>query len=168
MAALFYLAAALAVIFTGMVILLRNPVTSALSLVASFFCVSVLFVLLQAPLLAVIQILIYAGAVLVLFLYVLMLLDLEPEEPAWGRIGRILRPAALGIVPLLLIPLLPLLKVPDGGDPFAAHESFGSLRSVGKNLLGPHALVFEALSLILLVGMVGVILLAPRKGKGAS
>src|SRR5436305_13975195 len=79
----FFFFAAVAVIFAAMVVLHRNPVVGALSLVASFFALAVMYVLLEAPFLAALQVIVYAGAIMVLFLFVIMLLNLpnQSEEP---------------------------------------------------------------------------------------
>ncbi|HKO01615.1 MAG TPA: NADH-quinone oxidoreductase subunit J, partial [Thermoanaerobaculia bacterium] len=74
---IFFVFAAIAVIFALAVILHRNPVVGALSLVGSFFALAVMYVLLEAPFLAVLQIIVYAGAIMVLFLFVIMLLNLQ-------------------------------------------------------------------------------------------
>lgn len=162
---LFYLVATLALLFTGMVVLLRNPITAALSLVASFFCVSILFILLHAPFLGVIQVLVYAGAIMVLFLYVVMLLDLRSEQSSFTVLEKGVRWLALALVPVLLLSLIPALNLSDD-TLLPPSDSFGSIASVGRSLLGPYALAFEVVSLILLAAMIGVVVLVPRKKKG--
>jgi NADH-quinone oxidoreductase subunit J len=165
--ALFYFFASFAVLFTVMVVTLSHPIPAALSLVASFFCVSVLFVLLNAPFLGVIQILIYVGAIVVLFLYVFMLLDLRREAGSVGLIGRLNRTIALGVVPVALAFLLPALDLPGRSPAVVESETFGSLASVGRALLGPYALLFELISLVLLAAMIGAVVLGHR-GKEES
>ena len=87
----FFTFAAIAVIFAMVVILHRNPVVSVLSLVASFFALAVMYVLLEAPFLAVLQVIIYAGAIMVLFLFVIMLLNLQHmSEPATRPVQQFL------------------------------------------------------------------------------
>jgi NADH-quinone oxidoreductase subunit J len=165
-AILFYVFSSIAVIFALMVILLRNPVTSALSLVASFFGVSGVFILLRAPFLGVIQILIYAGAILVLFLYVTMLLNIrgisaDVKRPLYLRLGSI---SLAGLIFVLLLGFVtPILN----GRPDVANESFGSIEAVGAVLLGPNALLFELVSLILLVGMIGTVVLSRKEREEA-
>src|SRR5207247_3159498 len=83
--AVFFFFAAVAVIFALVVILHRNPVVGALSLVASFFALAVMYVLLEAPLLAALQVIVYAGAIMVLFLFVIMLLTLQHRREAPTR-----------------------------------------------------------------------------------
>src|SRR5437763_15777765 len=99
--AIFFFFAAVAVIFALVVITNRNPVVSALSLVVSFFALAVMYVLLDAPFLAALQVIVYAGAIMVLFLFVIMLLNLQHmHEPATHPIQQILgytSSAAFGI-----------------------------------------------------------------------
>lgn len=162
-AVFFYVFGALALAFSLMVVLLRNPISSALSLVASFFCVSAIFVLSHATFLGVIQVLIYAGAILVLFLYVLMLLNLQDESwvfrHAWTwRSGL----QALSVVVVLGYVLLRSIVLPSP-EPAAVAEGFGTVRPIGEMLLGEHALAFEWVSVVLFAGILGVIALTPRK-----
>src|SRR6185295_15185154 len=89
--AIFFLFAAIAVIFALVVVLHRNPVVGALSLVASFFALAVMYVLLDVPFLAALQIIVYAGAIMVLFLFVIMLLNLQHQhEPMTHPIQQFL------------------------------------------------------------------------------
>src|SRR5688500_20131997 len=89
--AIFFLFAAIAVIFALVVVLHRNPVVGALSLVASFFALAVMYVLLEAPFLAALQVIVYAGAIMVLFRFVIMLLNLKHAvEPATRTVQQLL------------------------------------------------------------------------------
>src|SRR5690242_12755640 len=89
--AIFFFFAAIAVIFALVVVLHRNPVVGALALVASFFALAVMYVLLEAPFLAALQVIVYAGAIMVLFLFVIMLLNLQHvAEPATRPIQQFL------------------------------------------------------------------------------
>ena len=155
--------AALALLSSCGVILLRNPVMSALSLITSFFCVSGIYVLLHAPFLGVIQVLIYAGAILVLFLYVLMLLNLQEEPWLLGRLGTLKRLSlGLGVAILTLLSFRHRLDLawPAWVD---VSESFGGIASIGERLLREYVIVFELLSLILLAGIVGVVAIIQSK-----
>src|SRR5256714_11754755 len=104
----FFFFAAIAIIFALVVILHRNPVVGALSLVASFFSLAVMYVLLDAPFLAALQVIVYAGAIMVLFLFVIMLLNLQHmSEPATRPIQQFLgytgsAAFAIGVVYYLL------------------------------------------------------------------
>ncbi len=158
-AELFYFFSGIAILFSLLVIFLKSPVTSTLSLVVSFFSVSALFVLLHAPFLGVIQVLIYAGAILVLFLYVTMLLSVEPPahpEPKWKKW------LSLAAIPLIVSGLCWIVDFPKSILP-EIPESFGSTSSLGEQLLGPWALLFELISVVLLAAIVGAVLLSTRR-----
>jgi NADH-quinone oxidoreductase subunit J len=162
--ALFYIFAALTLGFGFCVVnpFTRNPVTNAMFLVLTLVCLAALFILLQAYFIAAIQILIYAGAVMVLFLFVIMLLDLKAEArrhfSRFGLAAGVLGVMGLGALLLLTIGRSDLAK-PD------APQLQGSTVSLGKSLFTDYLLPFEIVSLILLVGMVGVILLSKKEIK---
>lgn len=161
---LFYGFAALTILFSLLVILLKNPIASGLSLVSSFFCVSAIFVLLHAPFMGMIQILVYTGAIMVLFLYVMMLLNLEhPGDPkGFRKYSRYLWMLAL---PILIFLGKSLIQVPDFNE--NQHmETFGSIQSVGNLLVGPYVFVFEAVSFVLLAAMIGVVVLTSKRRDG--
>src|SRR5437016_1280425 len=129
--AVFFFFAAIAVIFALVVILHRNPVIGALSLVASFFALAVMYVLLEAPFLAALQVIVYAGAIMVLFLFVIMLLNLQhqreaptrPVQQFLGYTGSI----AFGIGLVYYVSKYAVMQLPEG--PFIADA-----RTVGIRL----------------------------------
>jgi NADH-quinone oxidoreductase subunit J len=138
----------------------RNPVTSAMFLVLTMVWLAGLFVLLQAFFLAAVQIVVYAGAVMVLFLFVIMLLDLKEE--ARRRFTRVATAAALisvGMVGWLLIRVL--RGAPEGALPSAAAD--GSVQGLGTALFMRYLLPFEIVSVLLLVAVVGVVLLSKKE-----
>lgn len=145
-----------------LVVTLRNPVYSALSLFIMFFHVAGLFVLLNAEFIAAIQVLVYAGAILVLYLFVVMLLNLRREE-RYHR--QYLLGAFLGVVILTELTLI-LSKSrfqPAIGDYSPAMiQTMGNTEAVGRALFTTYLLPFEVASLILLVAMIGAIVLAKR------
>jgi len=163
--ALFYIFAFLTLVFGFLVIanpFSRSPVTSAMFLVLTIVSLAGLFVLLQAFFLAAVQVLVYAGAVMILFLFVIMLLDLQAEErrkiKALGLVGGLVSVGAI-----LGIFLSSLLKAPLG-----AAESptiVGGTVELGKLLFTQYLLPFEIVSVILLVAMVGVVLLSKKELK---
>ena len=168
----FYLFAGIAVLTASLVIGQSNPMYSVLLLVASFGAISGLYVLLDAPFLAVIQIIVYAGAIMVLFLYVVMLLNAPQEDASeFDRLHPLRRPGAarLGaVLAALLVAQLAwaLSRTPDvrqavgaGGD--AAEVS--SVRTIGRVMFTDYTFAFEATSLLILVAMVGAIYLARRE-----
>ena len=163
---LFYLFAALTLLCGALVVanpFSRNPVTSAMFLVLTIVSLAGLFVLLHAFFLAAIQILVYAGAVMVLFLFVIMLLDLKEEErrkiKAFGLVtGLVSWLAVLGIV---------LKTYADSGigANLAQPTLEGGTKPLGTILFTSYLLPFEILSILLLVAMVGVILLSKKELK---
>ncbi len=158
---LFYIFATLTVIFSLLVVLLKNPIASALSLIVSFFFVSGIFILLHAPFLSVIQILVYTGAIMVLFLYVMMLLNLEhPESPKGFR--KYARYVWILMIPVFATLGIMLVKVPELNK-YQPSEDFGSIASVGTLLLGNYVFAFEAVSFVLLAAMIGVVVLTSKK-----
>jgi len=140
----------------------RSPVASALFLVLTMVWLSGLFVLLHAFFIAAVQILVYAGAVMVLFLFVIMLLDLKAEERRnWNRFG--VAAGGLTAAALFGITLVTLLTSRPGRG--ARPELEGSIEALGGALFRKYLLPFEIISVLLLVAMVGVILLSRRELK---
>ena len=143
-----------------LVIANRNPVNSAMFLILLFMNMAGLFLLLEAFFLAIVQILVYAGAVMVLFLFVIMLLDIQvvPQPPvkklAVGLAGLVALALAGEIGIILQAPLA------QAGTPLQ-----GGLREVAKQLFTRYLLPFEVTALILLVAMLGVVLLSRREAK---
>ena len=156
-------------------VLCRNPVVASLALVATLFCVGGLFLLLHASFLAAIQILVYAGAVMVLFVFVVMSVG-HPEREELGLTrGFLSKAVGLFAIAVLLSRLLPMLKaspLPQGTRLVA--DSFGDVRSVGQLLFDGYLFPFEALSLLLLAAIVGAVMVSRRAvvatttGSGAS
>ncbi|MGN6182339.1 MAG: NADH-quinone oxidoreductase subunit J family protein [Thermoanaerobaculia bacterium] len=160
--AIFFLFAAIAVIFALVVVLHRNPVVGALSLVASFFALAVMYVLLEAPFLAALQVIVYAGAIMVLFLFVIMLLNLQHvAEPTTRPIQQFLgytSGAAFGIgLIYFLIKYAVFSAGPDG--PFRADA-----RAIGIRMFEAYVFPFEMVSILLLAAIVGALTLSGRSG----
>jgi NADH-quinone oxidoreductase subunit J len=159
----FYVFSALTLLCGGMVVLKRNPVTSAMFLVLCIVSLAGLFVLLQAFFLAAVQILVYAGAVMVLFLFVIMLLDLKEETRRKIRAARGLT-GALAVFAVLAIVVQTIWKAKPGASLPPATLT-GATAPLGKLLFQNFLLPFEILSLLLLVAMLGVILLSKKELK---
>src|SRR5437764_7556080 len=157
--AIFFLFATVAVIFALVVVLHRNAVVGALSLVASFFSLAVMYVLLEAPFLAVLQVIIYAGAIMVLFLFVIMLLNLQHrEEPATRPVQQFLGyagSATFGIALVYYIAKYAVLSAPS--TPFLSDA-----RRIGVTLFQAYVFPFEAVSILLLAAIVGALVLSGR------
>ena len=165
MTVLFYLFAFLTLFFAFLVVanpFSRNPVTSAMFLVLTIISLAGLFLLLHAYFLAAIQVLVYAGAVMVLFLFVIMLLDLKEEERR--RLRRLTEKllvvgALFAAGAILMIFLKNLNSVPGPGPDLTLD---GSTLPLGRLLFTRYLLPFEIVSVLLLVAMVGVILLSKK------
>jgi len=159
---LFYVFAALTLLCGVLVIanpFSRNPVTSAMFLVLTIISMSGLFVLLHAFFLAAVQIIVYAGAVLVLFVFVIMLLDLKEEERRKIKFfGLIASIVAVGGIVSALVKSLAAVK-PGVENPVQEGDTI----SLGKLLFTQYTLPFEVVSVLLLVAMIGVILLSKKK-----
>lgn len=163
----FYAFAALAVISGIATVTRQNPVVAAVWLVASFFAVAINYVLLSATFLAVLQVLVYAGAMMVLFVFVIMVLDVDEEGEAESRRptrgGRFGYSLALllagGMVVWVLVATLSKQFITPGAqlDPGA---QFGSADSVGRVLFTDYLFAFEAISLLLLAAVIGAVVVA--------
>jgi NADH-quinone oxidoreductase subunit J len=159
---LFYIFSVLALICAFLVVanpFSRNPVTSAMFLVLTIVCLAGLFVLLHAFFLAAVQVLVYAGAVMVLFLFVIMLLDLRAEERRkinrFGVIAGCLCVAAILAISFSALSRTSLVSV---ANPIVE----GATASLGTLLFTKYLLPFEIVSVLLLVAMVGVVLLSKK------
>ena len=157
--ALFYIFAALALLCGVMVLVSRNPVNSAMFLVLTIAFLAGLFVLLEAFFLAAIQILVYAGAVMVLFLFVIMLLDLKVEERR--RIKSLGIAGAVVSVGTILVIFFKSLGSAQLSTTRAPDFKAGTME-LGHLLFSQYLLPFEIISVLLLVAMVGVILLSKK------
>ena len=159
---LFYAFAALAVASAlGMVLNLRNTVAAAMSLVVTMVSLAGIFVLLEAHLVAAIQIMVYGGAIVVLFLFVVMLLNLRADEFAPGR--QWLTKLAAGLVVLAAGAELIRLLSGELPEPGELPPGFGGYRMVGISLYTDYVLLVEMASLLLLAAIVGALILAKRK-----
>ena len=162
----FYIFATVAVVASLLVIGQRYPMYSVLLLITSFGGLSGLYVLLDAPFVAVTQIIVYAGAIMVLFLFTVMLLNVPREEaPPPGLFsGAIARRVGVVLAIALVFELVWAIRR-IGAQPFTEGESVDTLTSVralGQSLYTRHAFAFEATSILILVAMVGAVVLARR------
>ena len=161
-----FLVLALIAITTGVGMLVsRNAIYSALFLVLNFITVAVFYLLLGAPFIAMTQITVYAGAIMVLFLFVIMLLGAESiiGEFRWQRA---IFPGALALLLVVEAAYLLVARARPAGEiapPEAAINSTDSLRALGQTLFSQYLLPFEVTSILLLVAMVGVIVLTQRE-----
>lgn len=156
---LFYIFSALALICGVMLLVSRNPVNSAMFLVLTIASLAGLFVLMEAFFLAAIQVLVYAGAVMVLFLFVIMLLDLKVEQrrkiKIFGLAGGVV---AVGTILAIFFKSLGTTTLNDAPSPNVK----GGTIELGQLLFTQYLLPFEIISVLLLVAMVGVVLLSKK------
>ena len=163
---LFWVFAVLMLLFGAAVVFLRNPVSNALSLVMSFVFLAALFITLDAFFIGVVQVLVYAGAVMVLFLFIIMLLDLRTERPRRVNIGAW---TGGGLVVFGFVGLLG--RVLSSGVPFDMQKpTLSNLQSndvseVGITLFRDFNLPFQLIGVLLLVATVGVVILSKKELK---
>src|SRR5687767_14361898 len=169
---IFYLLSGLAIGASALVIGQRNPMYSVMLLIASFGALAALYIQLDAPFVAVAQIIIYAGAIMVLFLFVVMLLNAPQEDAAeWDRSHPQRQPALArfgGLLALLLVVELAwaLMSARGIDGPVAGQvdgATVSSVRSLGRILFTEYVFAFEATSILILVAMVGAVVLARRE-----
>ena len=170
---LFYLFAAVAVAASLAVVLGRNPMHSVLLLIVSFAALAALYIGLDAPFAAVVQIIIYAGAIMVLFLFVVMLLNAhrEGEGPDAGlRLahGPLRLGAAVGVLLVAELGWALSRAAGEAGTPLEAGRgadpaALASVRSLGNVLFTDYSLAFEVTSILIIVAMVGSVVLARRE-----
>jgi NADH-quinone oxidoreductase subunit J len=164
---LFYFFAALAVIASLLVIAQRNPVYSVLLLIASFGALSGLYILLDAPFAAANKIIVYARAIMVLFLFVVMLLNAPHEDTDFDeKTHPLLRAGPMRFGAVLAIGLVAELiwaVVRSSAGPGFATSPVTSVNAIGRSLFTDYAFQFEVTSVLILVAMVGAVLMARRE-----
>ena len=164
---IFYAFAAVAVAASAMVVGLRSPIYSVMLLILSFAALAGLYILLNAPFVAVIQIIIYAGAILVLFLFVVMLLNVS-KEIAEVRKRQVRGPRRLGVALSAVFAVELVWAVwhaataKDAVGATASAQAVESVRTIGQVLYTDYAFPFEVTSLLIIVAMVGAVVLAKR------
>ena len=163
--AFFFLIAIVAIASAIQMLVARSPVSSALWLVLNFFCIAALYILLNAEFIGVIQVLVYAGAIMVLFLFVIMLLNLD-ELPRlrsvdWKKVAAYV----LGMV--VLSQLVYVLAVASGAYPSAPPgdqaAASGSATNLGIELFSTYAFLLEIIAVLLLAATIGAVLLAKKR-----
>lgn len=161
----FTLVAAVAVLASILVITSKNPINSALSLVVTFFCLATFYVMLDAPFMAAIQVIVYAGAIMVLIIFVIMLLNVRTEA------GKRVTHAVLASVVVGAIILVEAFSMLSRGSSTGAKgtidnalvQKVGHTEIIGRALFTDFLLPFEITSILLLVAIVGAIILSKRK-----
>lgn len=159
----FYFLSFLAVLSALMVVFSRNPVHSVLYLIITFFSIAGHYILLNAQFLAAVHVIVYAGAIMVLFLYVIMLLNLNEEtEPHKSNVLKITATICGG---LLLVILIGSIRGAGMMEQDSANTSIGLVKTLGKVMFSEFLLPFEITSLLLLAAMVGAVMLAKSESR---
>lgn len=165
LALLFILFAGMAIGCALAVVVQRNPLYSAISLIGVFVSLACLYVMLAAPFIAAVQVIVYAGAIMVLVVFVIMLLNVEEEEHRRPRL-KFLLPAAVGLAAVLIAEVaFILVTVQDSSvTPASGAGDVGLTHSIGSALFTQYLLPFEITSILILMAIVGAMTLARRGG----
>jgi NADH-quinone oxidoreductase subunit J len=161
---LFWIFALLMLVFGAAVVVNRNPVASALSLVVSFLGLAALFMSLDAYFIGIIQVLVYAGAVMVLFLFIIMLLDLRAE--ARREINWLASAGAIAVALALVLQIFYVVgNLKSAGQPFPplTRSTIDDVRNIGALLFTNYNLPFQIIGVLVLVATIGVVLLSRRE-----
>ena len=161
---LFWIFALLTLTFGAAVVINRNPVASALSLVVSFLGLAALFMSLNAYFIGIIQVLVYAGAVMVLFLFIIMLLDLRAEESR--QINWLASAGGLAVALILLAQIFSVVSrfaIAHKPFPPLPGSTIDDVRNIGVALFGNYNLPFQIVGVLVLVATIGVVLLSKRE-----
>lgn len=156
---LFWIFAIVGVFCGGMVIWHRNAMGSAIYLVITMLCLSGFYALLNGAFVSILQVLIYAGAVMVLMLFVIMMLDVRASEST-EREGSLTAWIAAGVIGLIALIKFSLLL--NYGKPPDAAEKFGTIQGVGADLFSRFVLPFELISVLLIIAIIGAVILSKR------
>jgi len=162
---LFYILAVVSIGSGILVITRRSPVMSVLYLILNFFALAGLYLTLHAQFIAVIQIIVYAGAIMVLFLFVIMLLNLGDEQKLSERVS-FRKMTAVGLSFAVLMELVYIVLVREEEFPVKNIEravEIGSVEHIGKELFSTFLFPFEVTSVLLIAAIVGAVVLAKRK-----
>lgn len=161
----FYLVALVAVVSALLVVTCKNPVNSALALVNTFFCLAIFYVMLQAPFMAAIQVMVYAGAIMVLIIFVIMLLNLGTDTQKKVR-HSVAGSAAVAALMAMLVTYFLNRSEPTGmtgGITAEVVNKVGHTELIGQALFIDFLLPFEITSILLLVAIIGALVLAKRE-----
>jgi len=154
-----------AIVSALMVVTCKNPINSALALVLTFFCLATYYAMLNAPFMAAIQIIVYAGAIMVLIIFTIMLLNIRVDTNKKGT-HQIAIGSVVGIITLLLAGIFlnrGTISKPVGSITSDVINQVGHTELIGKVMFTDYLLPFEVTSILLLVAIVGAVILAKRK-----
>ena len=156
-----------AIVASLLMVTRRNPVHSALWLIVAFFSLAIIYLSLNAQFIAVAQVIVYAGAIMMLILFVIMLIHLETEQEVTGKItgAKIIASFITIILFLEIVAAVLSFRVTAQKGPFTPEmlADFGNVRTVGMVLYGKYMFPFEIASILLLIGIVGAVVLSKRR-----
>ncbi|WKS95704.1 NADH-quinone oxidoreductase subunit J family protein [Riemerella columbina] len=160
--AIFYIISGLAVVSAIYFVASKNPLYSILSLVITFFSIAGLYILLNAQFLGIVQIIVYAGAIMVLFLYVLMMLNLKSQDE--GKKHNLMKVAGVFSAGLLLVGFLGFFRGYSSNQLVIAEvaQGVGLTKNLGQLLFNEYVLPFELASILILSGIVGAVLIGKK------
>ena len=158
---IFFFVAFMAVISAAYFVFARNPLYSILSLIVTFFSIAAMYVLLNAQFLGIVQVIVYAGAIMVLFLYILMMLNLNKgDESKKQNITKFIGVFAAGILLIGILGAFKGLNTTTFGT--GADSSIGLTKNLGRLLFNEYVLPFELASILILAGIVGAVLIGKK------
>ena len=156
---MFYLLGFGAVVSALLLVTNKRPVGAAMSLITTMLCLAGIYVILDAHLIAVLQIIVYAGAIMVLFLFVIMLLNVEEKSGRLSNRKIALQFVGIIVVGAVLVAVAGLIKI----SPAQVTDAFGTTKAIGRMLFTDFLLPFEIASILLLAAIVGAVVLAKRR-----
>lgn len=160
---LFWFLSALAIVSALMVLLSKNPVHSVLWLIAVFFAISGHYILLNAQFLAIVNLIVYAGAIMVLFLFVIMLMNLnadaEPQKSWWLKLAGAI---SGGSLLLILVSVIRQAEDMEGKTALMKEGSIGLIQNLGNVLFSEYVIPFEISSVLFLSAMVGAVVIGKK------
>lgn len=158
---IFFAVAAIALASAFYFVFARNPLYSILSLIVTFFSIAAMYILLNAQFLGIVQIIVYAGAIMVLFLYILMMLNLnKADESKKQNLSKFIGVFAAGILLTGLLGAYKGLSAATYGT--GADSSIGLTKNLGRLLFNEYVLPFELASILILAGIVGAVLIGKK------
>jgi NADH-quinone oxidoreductase subunit J len=161
---LFYFLSFVAILSALMMIFSKNPVHSVLYLIITFFSIAGHYFLLNAQFLGIVHIIVYAGAIMVLFLYVIMMLNLNQEvEPIKSNLQKVIGVTTAGLLSLVLIASVRKTEINTSVSDLTERSEIGFVTSLGKTLFNEYLLPFELTSVLLLGAIVGAVFLSKKE-----
>lgn len=160
---IWYFLTALTLMSAFMVVLSKNPIHSVLYLVFTFFCISGHYAMMNAQFLMAVNIVVYAGAIMVLFLFVIMMMDLRKNQPeSKSNLTKLAAVVASGTILLIMVLVFQKQSLPQANANIGNGQT-GMVENLGKLLYSEYALPFELISILFFVAMVGAVMLGKRE-----